>query len=106
LVTNENEEEEDIDPEIHCLGDTSLSPHLTQFAYKESLISNQLNEMRKGEKTSSDLNRYNLKSKKKEAKPDIPERPPRDDKAGKYMADNNKERKEHSPPPVVKSRIL
>jgi hypothetical protein len=29
LVIDEDEEEEDIDPEIHCLGDTSSSPHLT-----------------------------------------------------------------------------
>jgi ribonuclease HI len=106
LVTDENEEEEDIDPEIHCLGDTSSSPHLTQSAYEEALISNQLNELSKGEKTSNDLNRYNLRSKKKEAKPDIPERPARAEKPAKDMADNNKERKAHSPPPVVKSPIL
>jgi len=66
LVTDENEEEEDIDLEIHCLGDTSLYPHLTQSAYEKVLISNQLNESSKGEKTSNDSNRYNLRSKKKE----------------------------------------
>jgi hypothetical protein len=60
LVTNEDGEEEDFDPEIHCLGDTSSSPHLTQSAYEEALMSNQLNELRKGEKTSNDPNRYNL----------------------------------------------
>jgi hypothetical protein len=106
LVTDENEEEEDLDHEIHCLGDTSSSPHLTQYAYEEVLISNQLNEMRKGEKTNNDMNRYNLRSKKKEAKPDIPKQPDRAEKPAKYMEDNNKERKTHSPPPVVKSPIL
>jgi hypothetical protein len=29
LVTDGDEEEEDIDPEIYCLGDTSSSLHLT-----------------------------------------------------------------------------
>jgi hypothetical protein len=38
LVTNEEGEEEEIDPEIHCLGDTSSSPHLTQSAYEASLM--------------------------------------------------------------------
>jgi hypothetical protein len=66
MVTDEYEEEEDIDPEIHFLGDTSSSPHLTQYAYEEALVCNQLNELRKGEKTSIDSNRYNLRSKKKE----------------------------------------
>jgi hypothetical protein len=33
------------------LGDTSTSPHLTQSAYEESLMNNQLNELSKGEKT-------------------------------------------------------
>jgi hypothetical protein len=65
LVTNEDGEEEYFDPEVHCLGDTSSSPHVTQSAYEEALMSNQLNEMRKGEKTSSDPNRYDLISKKK-----------------------------------------
>jgi hypothetical protein len=106
LVTDEDEEEEDIDPEIHFLGDTSSSPHLTQSAYEEALMSDQMNELRKGEKTSSDPNRYNLRSKKKEANPDVPEQPARAEKPAKDMADNNKERKAHSPPPVVKGPIL
>jgi hypothetical protein len=71
LVTDEEGEEEDVDPEIHCLGDTSSSPHLTQSAYEESLMDSQLNELSKGERTSGNPNRYNLRSKKKEGKPDI-----------------------------------
>jgi hypothetical protein len=68
LVTDEEGEEEEVDPEIHCLGDTSSFPHLTQSAYEESLMDNQLNELSKGEKTSSSPNKYNLRSKKKEGK--------------------------------------
>jgi hypothetical protein len=45
LVTDEEGEEEELDPEIHCLGDTSSFPHLTQAAYEESLMDSQLNEL-------------------------------------------------------------
>jgi hypothetical protein len=34
-------------------------------------MDSQLNELSKGERTSVNLNRYNLRSKKKEGKPDI-----------------------------------
>jgi len=71
LVIDEGEEE-DAYPEIHCLGDTSSFPHLTRFVYEESLMDNRLNEMTKGDMTSSQPNRYNLKSRKKEGKLDIP----------------------------------
>ena len=77
LVIDEEEEEEEVDPEIHCLGDTSSFPHLTQSAYEESPMDNQLNELSKGEKTSHTPNRYNLRSKQKEGKADIPDRPTR-----------------------------
>ena len=38
LVVNEEEEDVEDDPEIHCLGDTSPSPHLTQSSYEQSLM--------------------------------------------------------------------
>jgi hypothetical protein len=38
------------DPEIHYLGDTSPSPHLTQSSYEKSLMDIQTNELSKGEK--------------------------------------------------------
>jgi hypothetical protein len=56
LVTDKGEEE-DVDPEIHCLGDISSSPHLTQSAYEESLMANQLNDLGKGERTSGNSNK-------------------------------------------------
>jgi hypothetical protein len=58
LVTDE--EEEEVDPEIHCLGDTSSFPHLTQSAYEESLIDSQINELSKDEKANTSPNKYNL----------------------------------------------
>jgi hypothetical protein len=73
LVIDEEMEEEELDPEIHCIGDTSPFPHLTQSAYEESLMISQINELSKGEKASSSPNKYNLRSKKKEGKFDIPD---------------------------------
>jgi hypothetical protein len=58
LVTDE--EEEEVDPEIHCLGDTSSFPHLTQSAYEESLIDSQINDPSKDEKANTSPNKYNL----------------------------------------------
>jgi hypothetical protein len=72
LIVDEEGEEEELDPEIHCLGDTSPFPHLTQSAYEESLMDSQINELSKGEKTNSSPNKYNLRYKKKEGKYDIP----------------------------------
>jgi hypothetical protein len=63
LVVDEEGDDEEIDPEIHCLGDTSSSPHLNQYSYEESLMYSQLNELIKGEKIKDNPNRYNLRSK-------------------------------------------
>jgi hypothetical protein len=65
LVDDEEREEEELDPEIHCFGDTPPFPHLTQSTYEESLMNSHLNELSKGDKASSSQNRYNLRSKKK-----------------------------------------
>jgi hypothetical protein len=105
LVTDEEGEEEDVDPEIHCLGDTSSFPHLTQSAYEESLMDSQLNELSKGEKTNNNPNRYSLRSKKKEGKLDISDQPTRAEKPAKDVADNSKEKEAQTPPPVVKIPI-
>jgi hypothetical protein len=76
LLIDEERGEEELDPEIHCIGDTSPFPHLTQSAYEEYLMNIQINELSKGEKAnSSSPNKYNLRSKKKEVKSDIPDHP-------------------------------
>jgi len=76
LVNDEEREEEELDPKIHCIEDTSPLPHLTQYAYEESLINSQTNELSKGEKAKENIpNRYNLRSKKKEGKYDIFDQP-------------------------------
>jgi hypothetical protein len=43
LVVDEEGEDEENYPKIHCLGETSSSPHLNQYAYEESLMDIQLN---------------------------------------------------------------
>jgi hypothetical protein len=52
MVIDEEEEEAKVDPEIHCLGDTSPSLHLTQSSYEQSLMNIQINELSKGEKAN------------------------------------------------------
>jgi hypothetical protein len=81
LGTDEVGEEEELDTKIHCLGDTSPFPHLTQSSYEESLVESQINELIKGEKANSSPNKYNLVSKKKYGKFDIPDHPPREYKS-------------------------
>jgi hypothetical protein len=97
LVTDEEGEEEDIDPEIHFLGDTSSFPHLTQSAYEESLMDSQLNELSKGEKTSNNPNRYSLRSKKKEGKLDISDQPTRVENPAKEWQTTGKKRRHKTP---------
>jgi hypothetical protein len=61
MVDDEVGEDEETYLEVHCVGDTSPSPHLTHFVYEESLMDSQLNELSKGEKTNENQNRYNLR---------------------------------------------
>jgi ribonuclease HI len=105
LVVDEEREEEELDPEIHCIGDTSPFPHLTQSAYEESLIDSQINELSKGEKENSGPNKYNLQSKKKEGKSDIPDPAPRAEKPAKDATNNNKEKKAQNPSPIPKDPV-
>jgi hypothetical protein len=52
VAEGEEREVDELDPEIHCFGDTPPFPHLTQSAYEESLMDSQLNELSKGDKVS------------------------------------------------------
>jgi hypothetical protein len=105
-VDDEKRAEEEIDPEIHCIGDTSPFPHLTQSTYKKSLMDNHLNEMSKEDNDSNNPNRYNLRLKKKARMSDIPERPTREEKSDKDVADKNKGKKIQVPSPVVQIHVL
>jgi hypothetical protein len=61
MVDDEVGEDEETDPKNYCVGDTSPSPHLTQFVYEESLMDSQLNELSKWEKDNENPNKYNLR---------------------------------------------
>jgi hypothetical protein len=94
LVDDEEREEEELDPEIHCIGDTSTFPCLTQFAYEDFLMNNQVNELSKGEKANnSSPNKYNLRSNKKEGKSDTHDQPLVTENPAKDAVNYNKERK-------------
>jgi hypothetical protein len=102
VVVDEEREEEELDPEIHCLGDTSPFPHLTQSIYEEFLMDGKINELRKGEMTNGSSNKYNLRSRKKEVNYDISYHPSRAEKPTKDTINNRKEKKTQNPPPVAK----
>jgi hypothetical protein len=106
VVEGEREEEElELDPEIHCVGDTSPFPHLTQSAYEESLMNSQINELSKGEKANNSPSKYNLRSKKKEGKSDVPDPAPREEKPTKDATNTNKEKKAQNSPPIAKDPV-
>jgi hypothetical protein len=106
LLIDEEREEEEHDPKIHFIGDTSPFTHLTQYAYEESLMNSQINEPSKGEKAISSPDKYNLRSKKKEGKSDIPDHPSIPKKPIKDVVNNNKEKKAQNPSPVAKDPSL
>jgi hypothetical protein len=106
LVNNEEREEEELDPEIHCIEDTSPFPHLTQSAYEESLINSQINELSKGEKAKDNSpNRYNLRSKKKEGKSDISDQPLLAERPAKPATNTAKEKKAQNISPIAKAPV-
>jgi hypothetical protein len=84
---------DDLDPEIHCFGDTPPFPHLTQSTYEESLMDNQLNELSKGDKASGNQGSYDLRSKKKTVAPDVPEQFTRTEKPTNEVADSHRGKK-------------
>jgi hypothetical protein len=68
-------------------------------------MENQLNEPSKGEKTIHTPNRYNLRSKHKEGKEYIHDRPTRVETPTKYIANQNKEKNAHPPAPLVENHV-
>jgi hypothetical protein len=105
LVDDEEGNNEEEDQEIHCLGDTIASPHLTQTAYEESLMCNQLNELSKGEKINEAQNKYNLRSKQKDGKPSASTQPKKSDTPSKVVAAPNKETGEQKNHPIIKAPV-
>jgi hypothetical protein len=103
LVVDEEGEEEEVDHEIHCLGDTSPSPHLTQSAYEQSLMNIQINELSKGKKAKENTNRYNLRSKKNEEKNNAPNQPAPKENSAKAVIVSSKEKDTQNPKVLVRN---
>jgi hypothetical protein len=68
-------------------------------------MNNEINEIIKGENANNNPNKYNLRSKKKEGKADIPDQPPREENPVKDAANNNKEKKSHNPSSIPKDPV-
>jgi hypothetical protein len=66
-------------------------------------MDNQLNELSKGDKANNNPNRYNLRSKKKGGKPDVPEHPTRAENPANDVA-SNKQGEENIEPPTSSKR--
>jgi hypothetical protein len=103
MAEGEERESDELDPEIHCVGDTPPFPHLTQSAYEESLMDSQLNELSKGDKVSGGRGRYNLRSDKRTAAPDIPERSTRTEKPANEAADGYRGKKAQPLSPIIQN---
>jgi hypothetical protein len=102
LVADEEEEEVEVDPEIHCLGDTSPSPHLTQSSYEKYLMDIQINELSKGEKAKENPGRYNLRSKKNAEKTEAPNQPLQKEDPAKAVTVSNKEKDSQNPQVLIR----
>ena len=103
---DEEEEEVEADLEIHCLGDTSPSPHLTQSSYEKSLMDIQINELIKGEKEKENPSRYNLRSRKNEEKKDAPNQPMQKEDSAKAMTVSSKEKDSQIPQVLIRNTPL
>jgi hypothetical protein len=105
VAEGEEGETDELDPEIHCFGDTPPFPHLTQSAYEESLMDSQMNELSKGDKASGSPGRYDLRSKKKTKAPDVPEQSTRTEKPANEVADSHRGKKTQPLSPIVQSHV-
>jgi hypothetical protein len=68
-------------------------------------MDDQINQLSKGEKTNSNPNKYNLISKKKEVKSDIPDQSSKVEKPVKDATNKNKENKAQNPSPIAKGPV-
>jgi uncharacterized small protein (DUF1192 family) len=104
FVAEEQEGETDeLEPKIHSVEVTPPFPHLTQSAYEESLMDGQLNELSKGDKASGGRGRYNLRSDKRAATPDVPEPSTRAEKPANEIADSHRGKKAQPLSPIVQN---
>jgi hypothetical protein len=101
VAKGEEGEADELDPEIHCFGDTPPFPHLTQVAYEESLLDSHLNELSKGDKATGGQGRYNLRSDKKTVAPNIPEQTTGTEEPSREVANGHRGKKYQPLSPIV-----
>jgi uncharacterized small protein (DUF1192 family) len=102
FVADEEEAETgEPEPKIHSLEVIPPFPHLTKSAYEESLMNGQLHELSREGKDGSGRGRYNLRSGKKAAAPDVPESSTRAKKLAEETADSNRGKKARPPSPII-----
>jgi hypothetical protein len=105
VAKGEEGETYELGPKIHCFGDTPSFPHLNQSSYEESLMDSQLNELSKGDKATNNQGRYDLRSKKKTATPDAPERSTRIEEPANEVADSHRGKRHQPLSPIVQSHV-
>jgi hypothetical protein len=102
FMTNEEQGEVDEpEPKIHSLEVTPPFPHLTKSAYEESLMDGQLNELSKADKAGGGRGRYNLRSDKRAAAPEVPESSTRAQKPADEVPDSHKGKKAQPLSPII-----
>jgi hypothetical protein len=105
VADEEERETDDPEPKIHSLEVTPPFPHLTQSAYEESLMDSQLNELSKGDKASGGRGRYNLRSDKRIATPDVPEPSTRTEKLADEVVANHRGKRAQLFSPIVQNHV-
>ena len=105
VAEGEEGETDKLEPEIHFFGYAPPFAHLTQSSYEESLMNNWLNELSKGGKASGGRGRYNLRSDKKRAAPDVPEKSTRIEKPANTIVDSHGGKKAQPLSPTVHNHV-
>jgi uncharacterized small protein (DUF1192 family) len=101
MADEEQGEVDEPEPKIHSLEGTPPFPHLTKSAYEESLMDGQLNELSKADKAGGGRGRYNLRSDKRTAAPEVSESSTRAQKPANEVADNHKGKKAQPLSPII-----
>jgi hypothetical protein len=101
VAEEEEAETDEPEPKIHSLEVTSPFSYLTKSAYEESLMNSQCNELSKADKAGSGRGRYNLRSDKQKAAPDVPESSAGPQRPADEVPDNHKGKKAQPLSPII-----
>jgi ribonuclease HI len=103
VAEEEERETDEPEPKIHSVEVTPPFPHLTKSAYEESLMNSQLNELSKGDKAGGGRGRYNLRSDRRAAAPDVPESSTRAEKPADEATDSHRGKKAQPLSPIIQN---